>query len=262
MVAARPNSPSSQPSSISSSFSSDDQLSPRAAHSTVGSANDKQQTQFDQQQQQQQRNNNPDSLTTPQMQQRNSVTTTTTTNIGNTNTNSNQNQLNTPISFGANAAVATQRPLKTKHRKINKQHPEFELTYDMMLGIRTVVGAHHNQLAMQQQLSNAQQQNENKDLKDKQASAASSRTIQLQPSDFTQTQTSRFPGKGSLTTPGHAMRDFKFKDYSPAVFRAIRANFGIDPIDYLLCVCGNFQFLEFISNSKSGQFFFYTHDRQ
>ena len=30
--------------------------------------------------------------------------------------------------------------LKPKHRKINKTHPEFELTYDMMLGIRTTVG--------------------------------------------------------------------------------------------------------------------------
>jgi hypothetical protein len=32
------------------------------------------------------------------------------------------------------------KPLKPKHRKINKKHPEFELTYDMMLGIRTCVG--------------------------------------------------------------------------------------------------------------------------
>jgi 1-phosphatidylinositol-4-phosphate 5-kinase len=35
-----------------------------------------------------------------------------------------------------------------------------------------------------------------------------------------------------------------------------------EPIDYMMCVCGNFDYLEFISNAKSGQFFFYTHDRQ
>lgn len=58
------------------------------------------------------------------------------------------------------------------------------------------------------------------------------------------------------------MRDFKFKDYCPEVFRRIRARFDIAPDDYILSVCGNFQYLEFISNSKSGQFFFYTHDRR
>lgn len=63
-------------------------------------------------------------------------------------------------------------------------------------------------------------------------------------------------------TPAHAARDFKFKDYCPEVFRHIRARFDIDPAEYLLCVCGNFEFLEFISNSKSGQFFFYSHDRR
>lgn len=62
---------------------------------------------------------------------------------------------------------------------------------------------------------------------------------------------------GSDITPAHLMRDFKFKDYAPLVFRAIRAIFSLDPADYLLCVCGNFQYLEFISNSKSGQFFFF-----
>ena len=67
------------------------------------------------------------------------------------------------------------------------------------------------------------------------------------------------------------------------MFRAIRARFNINAADYLLCVCGNFQvsntadnhlrvradhavdlmqYLEFISNSKSGQFFFYSHDRR
>ena len=122
---------------------------------------------------------------------------------------------------------------KTKHRKINKQHPEFELTYDMMLGIRTVVSK-----------TEAQSHSEvnEKDYSD---------TIKLQ-----------FPGRGSVWTPAHRLRDFKFKDYSPVVYKKIRECFGINPADYLLCVCGNFQFLEFISNSKSGQFFFYTHDRQ
>jgi hypothetical protein len=125
------------------------------------------------------------------------------------------------------------RHLKSKHRKINKQHPEFELTYDMMLGIRTVVGK-----------TEAQPHEK------------------LTDSDFKQTIKLKFPGRGGMTTPAHQMRDFKFKDYSPEVFRLIREKFDINPADYLMCVCGNFQYLEFVSNSKSGQFFFYTHDRR
>lgn len=124
-------------------------------------------------------------------------------------------------------------PKRKKHKKINIKHPEFELTYDMMLGIRTTVG-----------------QVESKPVRD------------LTVSDFKEAVKLRLPSEGSSLTPAHQMRDFKFKDYAPEVFRAIRRHFGIKPADYLLCVCGNFQFLEFISNSKSGQFFFYTHDRQ
>ena len=30
--------------------------------------------------------------------------------------------------------------------------------------------------------------------------------------------------------------------------------------DYMLTLCGDFNYIEFISNSKSGQFFFYSHD--
>ncbi len=97
---------------------------------------------------------------------------------------------------------------KTKHRKINKQHPEFELTYDMMLGIRTVVGKTEAQAHGQ-----------------------------LTPADFDATIKLKFPGKGSMITPAHQMRDFKFKDYSPEVFRLIREKFNINPADYLMCRC-------------------------
>jgi len=46
------------------------------------------------------------------------------------------------------------------------------------------------------------------------------------------------------------------------VFRHLRERWGVDPMDYLLSLCGDFMYLEFISNSKSGQFFFYSHDRR
>lgn len=38
---------------------------------------------------------------------------------------------------------------------------------------------------------------------------------------------------GDELTPG-AKYDFKFKDYAPWVFRALRERFGIDPADYLV----------------------------
>lgn len=151
-------------------------------------------------------------------------------------------EVSTPVHSSAKQTAAmlartpravAQHPVKTKHRKINKQHPEFELTYDMMLGIRTVVSK-----------TEAQHRGE------------------LSAPDYKESVKLRFPGRGSIITPAHEMRDFKFKDYCPMVFKKIRESFFINPADYLMCVCGNFQYLEFISNSKSGQFFFYTHDRQ
>ncbi len=66
----------------------------------------------------------------------------------------------------------------------------------------------------------------------------------------------KFPASGGSLTPAHQMRDCKFKDYAPEVFRQIRDRFGINPMEYILSVCGNFEYLEFVSNSKSGQFFF------
>ncbi|KAF0697469.1 Aste57867_11853 [Aphanomyces stellatus] len=53
---------------------------------------------------------------------------------------------------------------------------------------------------------------------------------------------------------------FKFKDYSPDIFRQVRHCFGVDSADYMITLCGDSNYIEFMSNSKSGQFFFYSHD--
>lgn len=45
----------------------------------------------------------------------------------------------------------------------------------------------------------------------------------------------------------------------PAVFRAVRALCGIDEADYMVSLAGDFNYIEFLANSKSGQFFFYSH---
>lgn len=67
--------------------------------------------------------------------------------------------------------------------------------------------------------------------------------------------------QGSSKTPPHQLgHTFKFKDYSPVAFAFLRRMFGINEFDFLLSVCGNANFIEFISNAKSGQFFFYSRD--
>ena len=58
------------------------------------------------------------------------------------------------------------------------------------------------------------------------------------------------------------MSDFKFKDYCPQIFRQLREWFRISTQEYLVTICGDFKLLEFISNSKSGQFFFFSHNSQ
>jgi hypothetical protein len=83
--------------------------------------------------------------------------------------------------------------------------------------------------------------------------------------DFAEVLKLNFPPSGSssgtLPTPPHGLQHtFKFKSYAPYVFSKIRDFYGIDKREYIMSICGDFNFVEFISNSKSGQFFFYSHD--
>lgn len=121
----------------------------------------------------------------------------------------------------------------TASQSILKEHAEFERTYAMMVGIRTVLG---------QVYSSAPKE-------------------ELDFGDFINVFKYRFPASGSKDTPPHRARNFKFKDYHPEVFREIREHWNLDPVDYTLNIT-DYHYLEFISNSKSGQFFFFTHDQQ
>ena len=104
--------------------------------------------------------------------------------------------------------------------------------------------------------------------------------------DFEVVNKLKFPPEGSnhppnITPPHRLAHAFKFKDYAPTVFRKIRQvrqvgkidpvvfsnfsllslqHFGVHEADYMLSLCGDFNFIEFVANSKSGQFFFYSHD--
>eukprot|EP00937_MAST-01D_sp_MAST-1D-sp2_P002036 g2036.t1 len=53
---------------------------------------------------------------------------------------------------------------------------------------------------------------------------------------------------------------FAFVDHAPQAFARIRANFGVTHADYVHSLCSELSFIEFISNSKSGQYFFFSYD--
>eukprot|EP01038_Epipyxis_sp_PR26KG_P010808 gene10808-14509_t len=123
-----------------------------------------------------------------------------------------------------------------KGKVIDGVHELYTLTAGIMLGIRYTVG-------------NSSHNNEEK----------------LTLLDFNQVENIFFPPKGNNTpphiTPPHSLvHTFKFKSYSPKVFKRLRDFYDIDAASYMLSVCGDYNFIEFISNSKSGQFFFYSHD--
>ncbi|KAL5579251.1 hypothetical protein UlMin_011693 [Ulmus minor] len=70
----------------------------------------------------------------------------------------------------------------------------------------------------------------------------------------------KFPPKGSKYTPPHASCDFRWKDYCPIVFRSLRKPFKVNPIDYMISICGNDALRELSSPGKSGSFFYLTYD--
>ena len=123
---------------------------------------------------------------------------------------------------------------------IDREHELYTLSIAMMLGLRTSIGVTHAQLAEQQKEQNQPW---------------------LNPEDFMQVEKYQFKPSGSSQTPPHQLsHTFKVKAYSPMVFAYIRRLFGINESEFLLSVCGRASYIEFISNAKSGQFFFYSND--
>jgi hypothetical protein len=78
--------------------------------------------------------------------------------------------------------------------------------------------------------------------------------------DFDQTWDGDFRSEGSADTPAHGNHDFRFRDYSPLVFRRIRERYGVMTQDYLLSLTSEYVLVEMFTNSKSGSFFFYSAD--
>lgn len=66
----------------------------------------------------------------------------------------------------------------------------------------------------------------------------------------------------SKETPAHPAGDFKWKDYSPRVFRNLRNMYGITDADYMLSLGGSTALWQLNSPGKSGCMFFLSDDER
>lgn len=126
-----------------------------------------------------------------------------------------------------------------KGKVIEKEHELYTMSIAMMLGLRYAIYQTHIQLENDKQ----------------------EHRFWLDSEEFMRMQKYVFRPDGRKGTPPHKLaHTFKFKDYSPVPFAYIRRMFGINEYEFIHSVCGNANFIEFISNAKSGQFFFYSSD--
>lgn len=114
--------------------------------------------------------------------------------------------------------------------KIDEDHVNYVLMYDMLTGIRIAVS-----------------RNQAKNRK------------ALESKDFKAAHKLAFDIIGNELTPS-SRYDFKFKDYAPWVFRELRELFRIDPAEYLISLTGKYVLSELGSPGKSGSFFYYSQD--
>jgi Phosphatidylinositol-4-phosphate 5-kinase len=126
-----------------------------------------------------------------------------------------------------------------KGKVIDGEHELYTLSIAMMLGLRYTIFLTNNQLVQDKR----------------------NKRMWLDSDEFMKMEKYIFRPDGRNDTPPHQLsHTFKFKDYSPLPFAFLRRMFGINEYEFHHSVCGNANFIEFISNAKSGQFFFYSSD--
>ncbi|KAH6759820.1 Phosphatidylinositol-4-phosphate 5-kinase family protein [Perilla frutescens var. hirtella] len=137
------------------------------------------------------------------------------------------------IPKGASRPHIVIKPTKKQGNTISKGHKNYDLMLNLQLGIRHAVGR-----------------------------PAPATTLDLKSSAFDPREKvwTKFPPSGSKHTPPHQSCDFRWKDYCPLVFRALRKLFKVDPADYMISICGNDALRELSSPGKSGSFFYLTND--
>ncbi len=122
---------------------------------------------------------------------------------------------------------------------INKGHNQFALTWGMMMGV---------QMSIDSEL----------EFSSKLCGDMNMCTDSLKVTDFMAVNKYIIP----LEIKGMSSH-FKFKDYAPLVFRNLRNFWGVGKYEYMNSICNpETNFLEFMSNSKSGMYFFISHDKK
>lgn len=134
--------------------------------------------------------------------------------------------------------------INTRHvsgKKIDKTHAQFAVSAGMMLGVRESVGG----------VSGASSDDVEFDSDDMASLAA----------ECARNEKYKFPSGTCFLSSNVALPyRYKFKAYAPSIFSKIRSTVGVEKQRFLHSICGKDSFIEFISNAKSGQFFFYSHD--
>eukprot|EP00551_Chaetoceros_affinis_P012856 CAMPEP_0203670428 /NCGR_PEP_ID=MMETSP0090-20130426/6508_1 /ASSEMBLY_ACC=CAM_ASM_001088 /TAXON_ID=426623 /ORGANISM="Chaetoceros affinis, Strain CCMP159" /LENGTH=764 /DNA_ID=CAMNT_0050535289 /DNA_START=24 /DNA_END=2318 /DNA_ORIENTATION=- len=126
-----------------------------------------------------------------------------------------------------------------KGKAIEREHELYTLSIAMMLGLRYAI------------------YNSNIELR----TGKDTERKWLRSEEFMHAEKYVFRPDGKYDTPPHKLGlTFKFKDYAPLPFAYIRRMFGINEYEFIDSICADANFIEFISNSKSGQFFFYSSD--
>jgi Phosphatidylinositol-4-phosphate 5-Kinase len=131
---------------------------------------------------------------------------------------------------------------KKKKRVVTSLHAHFEATTAIMIGIRHTVTSIEDQY---EKLTDEEKQED------------------VYVSDDIDKIKFKPAGGGTHNTPPHGLSvKFEFKDYAPRLFHELRRRRNISASHYLSCLSSKLPYLDFLSNSKSGEFFFFTHDRK
>lgn len=133
--------------------------------------------------------------------------------------------------------------INTRHvsgKKIDKTHAQYAMSAGMMLGVRESVGG----------VSGA---SDGLELDEDEVSNLEEECVR--------NEKYKFPAGTCFLSSNVALPyKYKFKAYAPTIFSKIRGIVGVEKQRFLHSICGKDSFIEFISNAKSGQFFFYSHD--
>ena len=127
--------------------------------------------------------------------------------------------------------------INTRHvsgKKIDKKHEQYALSAGMMLGVRECVGGMSDLAA---------------------ADFSDNGKKHILEEECLKVEKLKIPAGAYFVSSKVASLPYryKFKAYAPVIFHRIRDMAGVDKQRFLHSVCGSDNFIEFISNAKSGQ---------